>query len=226
MGPFDQYRSNAYPFRFSGTLIVSTLVGGTPTDPKVAEGWLKSKLGVDNDRLIQEMVAETMVERGVSAQEAVSEVNNLKNLNGFKRDQDGLYIEGRHLKAGLKEAVNVAYAAGKLLNSKGKNSWGLTSKGIHGFAAEHIIVPEDRLYLGVTEASGINQRFVSTFRGTGIQYEEFVTDAKIDFSVHSDYEFTEENWAMIWLTGQEQGIGSSRSQGYGKYQVTRWEQEK
>ncbi len=226
MSVFEKYRDNAYPYRFSGTLHVGTIAGGTPTDPKVAEGWLKTKLGVDSDRLIQEMVAETMVERGVTADEAVPLVNAQKNLNGFKRDPERggeLYIEGRQLKAALKEAVNVAYSVGKLLNAKGKNSWGLTSKGIHGFAAEHIVVPDDRLYLGVNEASGINQRFVHTYRGTGIQYEEYVDDAKIDFAVHCDYDFSEANWAAIWLCGEQQGIGASRSQGFGRYEVVRWE---
>lgn len=33
-----------------------------------------------------------------------------------------------------------------------------------------------------------------------------------------------EQWAMIWLTGEQQGIGATRSQGYGRYTVTRWEQ--
>lgn len=237
MTAFQSFRADSYPYKFAGALHVDVLVGGTPTDPKVAEGWLRTKLGVDSDRLIQEMVAQTMVERGVTAEEAVPLVNAQKNLNGFKRDEKGLYIEGRHLKAALKEAVNVAYSVGKLLNSKGKNSWGLTAKGIHSFAAEHIVVPDDRLHLGISadeftrralagEGCGINQRFVSTFRGTGIQYEEFVEGATIDFTVWSDYDFTEANWAAIWLTGEQQGIGASRSQGYGRYQVTRWERQK
>ncbi len=67
------------------------------------------------------------------------------------------------------------------------------------------------------------QRFVSTFRGTGIQYEEYVEDAKINFTIASDYDFSEEEWAMLWLTGQEQGIGASRSQGFGRYKVIGWD---
>jgi len=34
----------------------------------------------------------------------------------------------------------------------------------------------------------------------------------------------DEEWAMIWLTGQQQGIGTSRSQGAGRYTITEWEQ--
>jgi len=220
---FASYAHEAWPYQFAGTMHVGTIAGGTPTDQRVAEAWLKTKLA-DGDDLIREAVAKTMVERGIPADEAVKEVDSLKHLNGFKRDQErGLYIEGRQLKAAIKEAVNVAYSSGKLLGAGGKNSWGKTSKGIHAFAAEHIVVVEDRLYLGVTEPSGIMQRFVHTFRGTGIQYEEYVQDAKISFTVVTDHQFTEKQWALLWLTGEQQGIGASRSQGFGRYEITSWE---
>ncbi|HEY3718328.1 MAG TPA: hypothetical protein VGL39_27715 [Jatrophihabitantaceae bacterium] len=220
--PFAKFTEKAWPHRFEGTLTVPTLVGGIPTDPNVAEAWLRSKLA-DSDDLIRAQVAETMTERGVGVDEATEIVNANKHLNGFKRDQargGELYIEGRQLKAALKEAASVAVAAGKL-DARG---WGKTNKGLLGFLAEHVSVTEDRIYLGVTKPTGILQRFVHTFRGSGIQYEEYVEDAEITFTVRSDWPFTDEQWAMIWLTGQEQGIGASRSQGYGRYTVTRWEQ--
>jgi CRISPR/Cas system CSM-associated protein Csm4 (group 5 of RAMP superfamily) len=28
---------------------------------------------------------------------------------------------------------------------------------------------------------------------------------------------------MIWLTAEQQGIGASRSQGFGRFEVTSWE---
>lgn len=219
MSVFAKFQAEMFPYRFCGQLHVGCIAGGTPTDPKVAEGWLKTKLGVDKDSLIREMVAETMVERGVTADEATKLVDTQKHLNGFKRDQQGLYIEGRQLKAALKEAASVAVAAGKL-NGRG---WGKTNKGLLSYLAEHVFVVEDRLHLGVTEATGISQRFVHTFRGSGIQYEEFVEDAKVDFTVMCDHDFSERDWAAIWTSGEQQGIGASRSQGYGRYAVTRWD---
>jgi hypothetical protein len=215
---FATYATKAWPHRFTGTLHVRTIAGGTPTDEKVAEGWLRTKLA-DKDDLIREAVAKTMAERGVNLDEAAKEVDSLKHLNGFKRDEQGLYIEGRQLKAALKEAASVAVASGKL-NARG---WGKTNKGLLSYLAEHVFVVEDRLHLGVAEPTGITQRFVHTWRGTGIQYEEYVDDAKVDFTVVTDHEFTAEQWAMIWLTGEQQGIGASRSQGFGRYEVVRWE---
>jgi hypothetical protein len=53
---FEKYEDKAFPFRFTGTLHVHTLAGGVPTDPRVAEGWLRTKLA-DKDDLIREAVA-------------------------------------------------------------------------------------------------------------------------------------------------------------------------
>ncbi len=216
---FAKYQVQAWPYRYAGTMHVHRIAGGTPTDPNVAEGWIKTKLGTSTDDLIRAQVAEVMVDRGVNAEEAATLVDKSKHLNGFKRDDQGLFIEGRQLKAAIKEAASVAAAAGKLP----LKSWGKTNKGLLGYVSEHVCVVDDRLHLGAIEPTGINQRFVHTWRGTGIQYEEYVDDAIFDFEVITDHEFTDEQWAMIWLTGEQQGIGATRSQGYGRYTVTRWE---
>jgi hypothetical protein len=218
----DKARSAAYPFQFKGELVVGTLVGGVPSNDKVAEGWIRTKMGQDSDSAIQQLVAQTMVDRGITdPEEAIKIANEYQNLNGFKRTAEGkLYIEGRQLKAALKEAINVSVAAGKL-NGRG---WGKTNKGILSYFAEHVFVVEEKLLLGVTEPSGVHQRFVHTFRGTGIQYEEYVEDAKISFTVISDHDFSTSDWETIWLTGEHQGLGATRSQGFGTYQVETWEQ--
>lgn len=222
---FDKYTDQVYPYRFHGELFVHTLAGGIPSDPKVTEGWLKSKLS-DKDDLIRDMVAEAMLDRGISEEEALEQVDALKHLNGFRRDQvtGELYIEGRQLKAALKEAAMVAANAGNI-STKG---WGNPDnanfkKGLKGWLPEHIFVQEQRLYLGVTEPTGIVQRFVHTHRGAAIQYEEYIEGATIRFEVVTDYDFSDKEWAAIWLTGQNQGIGASRSQGFGVYVVTRWD---
>jgi hypothetical protein len=216
---FAKFRSKMYPYRFSGQLLVGVIAGGTPTDPNVAEGWLRTKLGIDRDDLIREAVAQVMVERGVTADEATKVVDTNKHLNGFKRDEHGLYVEGRQLKAAIKEAASIAVAADKI-KARG---WGKTNKGLLSYLAEHVFVVEDRLHLGVTEPTGVMQRFVHTFRGSGIQYEEYVENAKIDFTVQADHHFSDDEWVAIWTAGEQNGIGASRSQGYGRYEVTRWD---
>lgn len=221
---FEKYQANAYPFRYAGSLLIHTICGGIPSDEKVAEGWLKARLA-GSDAVLQQMVGQVVVERGLTdLDEAIKVVDDLKHLNGFKRDDNGLYIEGRQLKAAIKEAASVALNAGKIKPAHNKKGWGTTNKGFLNWLPEHVFVVEDKLHLGVNEPSGVLQRFVQTFRGSAIQYEEYVTDAKVNFTVISDHDFTEEQWAMLWLTGQMQGLGATRSQGFGRYEVVRWDQ--
>lgn len=224
MSIFDSYRTTAWPYTFRGRLVVDTIAGGTPSDPKVTEGWLKTKV-TDKDDLLRDLIAQAIAERGLTPDEAVEHVDQTKHLNGFKRDENGLYIEGRCLKAAIKEMAMVAANAGKI-SSKG---WGSPDnanyrKGLKGWIPEHVFVLDDRLYLGVNEATGIVQRFVHSSRGPAIQYEEYVEKASIEFTVATDHKFTDEQWAMLWLTGEQQGLGASRSQGYGRYAVVEWEQ--
>lgn len=241
---FADYVNKVYKHRFTGEIQIQQLMGGTPSDPRVAEGWLKSKMGLDKEDIIAQAVKEVMAERNIDEKEAMKEVDNRRHLNGFKRDrcedcpedalcggQHQLYIEGRHLKAALKEAASVARAVGNL-----DARYGLTKKGTLSFVAEHIIVVEDRLFIyqmdaatkkavPVYEPSGILQSFPRNpiTRQTGIQYTEYVEDAIVGFTVVSDYKFKHDEWATMWVTGGSQGIGASRSQGYGRYDVTRWD---
>lgn len=217
---FAKYENKAWPHRYDVSLHVSYLVGGIPTDKRVIAGWLKTKAGIEDTYQLDEAVAEVMAERQVEKDEALDEVIARSHLNGFKRDDQGLYIEGRQVKACLKEGANVAVATGKL--AKGR-AWGETKKGLLGFLAEHVFVVDDRIHLGRTEADGTHQRFVHTFRGAAIQYEEYVEDVKVDFTLEADHLFNEETWAQIWLTASRQGIGAVRSAGYGKFTVTRFD---
>ena len=234
MSAFDKWKPQAWPYVYRATIRIPVIAGGIPSDPKVAEGWLRSKMPDYNpEEMLAEQVAETMAERGITKEQALEEVDTLRHLNGFKRDtEDGtLYIEGRQLKAALKEGASIAAASGKSKAVPLRGYANNAKKGVVSFAAEHIQVDEERLYLlhwpsgePVTEPDEVNQRFVHTFRGSGIQYEECVRDAMIVATIRCDMEMPEEFWPMIWLTGEQQGLGASRSQGYGKYVVETWEQ--
>jgi hypothetical protein len=226
---FSDIDTESYPFRFKATLSLASVVGGVPSDPKVAEGWLRSKLQ-ETDERIQEMVAQVMEERKVTESEAVTIVNNLKNLNGFKRTSGGqLFIEGRQVKAMLKEATSIAVAVNKIQMT----GWGATKKWLTKFLPEHVFVVDTTIVLkhldendalvAFKEPTGIHQQFVHTFRGSAIQYQEYCDDAVIEFTVISDHNFTTRDWKMIWTTAEKNGLGASRSQGYGTFAVTGWE---
>lgn len=217
---FASLQKKAFPYRFVGTLSVDRICGGVPSDPKVAEGWLRKKMQLSDDAALQEELSKVVLERKMTQDQAVTAIASAKCLNGFKIDDEhGLYIEGRQLKAAIKEAASVAVAAGKIE----MRNWGVTRKYLSGFLAEHVFVVQERLYLGRTEPDGRLQKFVQTFRGPAIQYEEYCGNVDIEFEVWSDWDFPAKDWANIWLCGEKQGIGASRSQGYGTYAVTRWD---
>lgn len=221
---FAKYQQKNYPYRFRGALHVSVIAGGVPTDQKKAESWLKTKFA-DSDNLIRAKAAEIMVERGIDLDAATDEVIKHSHLNGFKRDPErGLYIMGYQLKAALKEAAQVAANEGRLRSKEWHGPDGVIyKKQLKGWFPEHVFVCEDRLHLGIDKPTGVAQRFVHTYRGNGIQYEEYVEGAKIDFTVETDHDFKDAEWAAIWLSGERLGIGATRSQGYGRYEVTAWE---
>lgn len=220
--PFAQYQADAWPYSFHLALDVPELHGGTPRDPDVLRNWLRAKAGWRDEQQIDAEVERIFVADPTMPDEQVT-IDATKKLadrkvNGFRRDGNGLFLEGRCLKACVKEGASVARATGKL-NAR----WGETNKGVAGFVAEHICVVEDRLYLGRDEHDDIATRFVTSRYGTGVCVEEVVHDVKLTATVRTDYDFAERDWAMIWLTAQEQGLGASRSQGYGRFTVTEWE---
>lgn len=232
---FAKFRAEAYPYAYEVQLELDTIAGGTPTDPKVAMGWLQSRLGIDGEELARR-TAQVMAERGASVNDAIEAVVDHDHLNGFKRTRNGiLYVEGRQIKAMMKEAGSIAVSVGAL----DKRGWGSTNKGLSGFFAEHFFVADDVVLItdldgtpltkpNGTEPSGaeteVNQRFVHTFRGNGIQYEEWCTNVLISYTIMADYEMKEKDWAMIHLKGGFNGLGSSRSQGFGRFTTVKFNQ--
>jgi len=222
---FAKYERQFYEYRYGGTMHIYSIAGGVPADPKLIESHLARKVSASDD-LIRAEAAEIMIERGLELGQAIEEMSSVKGLVGFRQDpEQGLYIGGYQLKAALKEAASIAAAAGSLK----KSGWGLTShnKGILSWLSEHVFVEEPRLYLGVTEPAEVVQSFIAkvTPRGpvSAIQYTEVVRDADVTFTIETDWDFPEKDWAAIWLAGQKNGIGAARKMGYGTYEVTRWE---
>jgi hypothetical protein len=92
-------------------------MGGIPKDPARIEGWLRTKGGIDNPSLLQNAIARTLDEVGTDGVEAPELLT--KRTVGFKRAEDGLYVEGRQVKAMLNESTNVVFVGTR---------WGPTCK--------------------------------------------------------------------------------------------------
>jgi hypothetical protein len=221
---FEKYQKKNWPYRFAGQLHVVRLAGGVPANPNVLKGHLERKTAAPDD-LIRDEVITSMAEYGMTVDEAVEKMANEKGHVGFRKDERGLYIGGFQLKAAMKEGASIAVASGRLK----KGGWGLHSanRGILSWLSEHVFVVEDRLYLGADEPDGTNQSFVAKIgpKGpvTAIQNTDYVEEAKIEFTVETDWDFAEDEWAAIWTGGERNGIGAARKMGYGRYDVTRWD---
>jgi len=201
MGVFDKLVDKVYKHHYSVELLVSQLHGGVPTTKEAAKGWIKGKMETKDEEII-DLVKRTMIERGldpdvpldtVQLDEIAGEVVKARHLSGFYRnpDNDELCIRGRHVKAMIKEGASVAFP---------NERWGPTRKGTKSYIAEHVFIPEDFIGLGTKIPDDIDQRFVSTWRGTGIQYDEVVEDATVEFTVKTDQLIPLTKWGVIWVT--------------------------
>lgn len=232
---FASRRSDMYVLRRVSLEFRDKLMGGIPKDPKVIEGWLRTKTMIDDEEELRQLALRTLQELGVPIPEsatydeiiATAEAMALeKKTNGFKKDERGLYIEGRQIKAMLKENVNIVYAGAR----KGK-----TKKGAKNYAAERVHVVEDRVYLDRTEPDGVDTMIghVSGPQGpratlTNVEYilrptitftiKEMVTEPNSDEPSLSDDE-----WANVWMSAEENGLGALRSQSHGRFDVVAWD---
>lgn len=228
MGVFDKHYSSVFTTYRATIQIRDKIMGGTPKDPKAIEGWIKKNAGLAGDEL-RRLTIRTLIENGMDLSEnptdeeidkAIGDIAALKQTNGFKRDETGLYIESRTVKAMLKESTNVVFA--------GHEKWGKTNKGPRNFLAERVFVNPEKIYLGVEEPTSMLM-FVGHISGpkgpqSTLTYIEYVDHPRITFDVIVlGDEIKEDHWPKIWVHAQENGLGALRSQGFGRFDVEEWE---
>ena len=214
---------------YRATLAVrDRLMGGTPKDPKIIQAWLRAKAGIEDAEEIRQALLRTLVELGAEVTPGMSydELERAseglaasRNTNGFKREPGGLYVEGRTVKAMLRESVNILYAGER---------WGKTKKGPRSFFAERVFVDPDHVLLGTPEPAGV-ELFIGHVSGpqgpqSTLTYHEYVTRPTLEITVTVlRDEVTADQWPEIWLHAQENGLGALRSQGFGRFDVTAWD---
>jgi hypothetical protein len=246
VGIFDDVVSDLFTTYSARLRFRERVVGGTPSNPKLIEGWLRAKMGVSQEDEVRNLTLQTLRDLGLEGElfdgedvrfetlAAASEtIAQKSNTTMFKRGPDGLYIESRAVKAMLKEATAILYPG-----SKGKDveatatvkihKWGQTGKAPRSAAAEWIFVNPDRIGLGITEPSGIDLSIGHINGPQGprstLDYYEYVERPTIDFEVMVLQDrVPAERWPEIWRYAQEMGLGAKRSQGFGRFDVLAWE---
>jgi hypothetical protein len=229
---FAGWSEQFWQYRYNLTLDFTTLQGGQPVDPRIVKTLIRQRLGFNDEELLAQAVGEIRAETNQEAtpenvSEAAKSVESKYGLNVFRCDDKGLFLGGYALKAAIKEAVSIARAANNL-----PEKYGATRKGIISYTAEHIGVVEDKLYIErdgriLKEADETQQKIVhaNTPRGKihSLKYVEVVTSGQIHATIETDTPFTDQEWAVVWMTGERQGIGAGRSGSAGRYVVTQWE---
>ena len=213
------------------------VVGGIPSDPSVIRAWLRARLEL-GDAALTELIDQTAAERGTMTPdesiEAVMGSDLAPSINGFKRDDVGfLCIEGRIVKAALKEWANSAYPGtewpgkAKYLTTK-KGDASLVKKGLMRYMAEAMIVEDILISLGVTAAKEVQERIKHVMTPQGprstINRVEVVERPSVTFTLRVRDDFLpEEAWARIWVVGEGIGLGSDRGRSDGQFDLESWE---
>lgn len=232
MGIFDAQVKDKLFTRYHATIqLRDKLMGGTPRDPKAIQGWLKTRTKLTQDDDLIAMTLRTLREMGrdipdhitslAELDALVDDVAAIKSTNGFKQNGVGLYIEGRTIKAMLKESVSILY-------TKQQWSYGRGEKAATSIAAERVFVEPEVIPLGRKAPDDIDLQIshVMTPKGpkSSLTYVEYVVQPRIVFDVLVTGDvITEDDWARVWVQAQENGLGARRSQGYGKFDVLGWE---
>jgi len=181
------------------------LLGGVPKNPDVIKGWLNAKVAkgelISSESEIDDLAAATAEEMKATTQEN-------KSWTGFKSDDNGLYIEGRQIKAMLKECATT-------LKFMVKHR-GLKQVLQHGTA-----IKPQKIYLGKKEPDGYEEGICHTWRGSALKRHDFVQGGTIEFEIWvvNTGILTGKRIKTLFELGQENGLGASRSQDYGKFHV-------
>jgi hypothetical protein len=246
-GIFDKVTANYTRYRVT-LRFVGAVVGGTPKDQKLIEGWIKAKGRITDDEAdLQRLILRTMEQQGrvpddpTEAQQfvedAVSAVADQAHGNGFKLNAKGLYLESRQVMALLREATNSIYAGER---------FGKTAKGAKNYLVENLFVEELTIPLG-RDKPDVVMPFTGHVSGPSgprstltyydvcwrptisftlrIRNETKTTEMvagkvrKLSEDLFEDPRIDEGRLKAILEHGQFLGLGSLRSQGAGVFRV-------
>jgi len=217
---FEEFRKafNARVFdTYKVEMTLRDIAGGTPADPQLIRAWVEAKC---KDKTAEER--EKIVSTTLEALPEVAEQEAKSQWCRFKRDEKGVYIEGRQLKAGLKEAANIVK---KIVGDKDADKPGITA--LKSKVAECVFVSDEKVYLlrngsdYITDDVPSEERpvHVMTRMGprTALKRSDVLRDITIKFQVRlaQTGAVSEEALFSALAYLEHLGIGADRSQGRG-----------
>ena len=198
--------------------------GQTDKAKGIMNAWLTKNLA---DKMSEEQIAELA---DVTFDEAYKDATELASTT-FKADERGLYLEGRCVKAMLKEAGQRIGLGKPIAKAAGE---GKARPSLRQDLHEALHVDEDQVYLmrdgrHITAPDGYEERPIHTVGPKGpqsaIKRFAFVERPTVAFTLRilNMVALQESHLIDILAFGQDLGLGADRSQGNGKFSVVGFE---
>jgi hypothetical protein len=213
---FKEFQKSWQPFdAYEITIKVPRLAGGIPKTKDMIRGWVdatnKEKSAEDRQKIVDAT--------GEEIGEASGNMEENKSI-GFKSEDGKLYIEGRQVKAMLKEAANILRNVAPGGKEKDKGISALKSK-----VADHVFVLQEQIFMGRDKPDEIEERVIHVMTRQGprdsLKRVEYVRDVTLEFTIRRlrDNAVPETALYAILDYAQEIGLGADRSQGVGKFKI-------
>jgi len=180
------------------TQIRNRIIGGIPKNPEMIKAWLQSRGLGDLEEKTKAELADQLTEG---------------QWQGFKKDDNGLYIEARQVKAMLKEAANIVR---HVIKFKGP---------MRARLAERLFITPNHISLTCQEATGSIEKpiHVMTRLGprTALKRSDYVQRPKLKFTLWllDDGMFDRSHLEHLFNYAGEAGLGADRSQGEGQFDL-------
>ena len=210
------------------------IYGGIPKNPNILEPFIRASTGLA-DSILSDVVERTKKETGMDKL-SESDMDKLSEFawTGFKGGNgtgEQLYIEGRQIKAMLKEAANVLREIMRITAFKSK-------------IAERVFLHEEKIYLGTENPDGYDEGPIHAMTPQGpisaIKRVDYVIKPVLTFTLRCllapikqdagerDEKgkvikrnlYPEDYLPLLFEYAQENGLGADRSQEKGKFDAT------
>jgi len=201
---------------------VREVVGGIPKNPEVIKAWIMSRAKRSGKT---EAEARKLVEKVCEEVDADEEAE--KTWVTFKKDDKGLYLEDRNVKAMFREAFNV------LGLFQGKGAVARRQLFQHGFVIKPYRIHFERNGEPIKEPDGYHERTIHVMTMLGprsaLKREDYIKPpARISFEVwivkQNRDVITEQHLRdALEVASEAIGLGASRSQGFGRFKVLKFE---
>jgi hypothetical protein len=230
------------------------MLGGLPGDPHMMRGWLKRSAtqasaraaGANKEQIRDETIRRDMISVIENLGYDVSELAEIKDLDEleakavelmgeqkvtrFARNDEGVCVEARAVKAMLKENASICFPTAFFSKETGEQLPTQNSrigKGLKSYLAERVFIEPHLIPVKKEEPDAIHSKVTHGPYGASLGLHEAIDEAEIEFQILVKGDQVEQKtWAEILTSAELNGLGACRSLGFGTFAVTKFEKAK